>query len=86
MEIKTRRSFFGKMAAMVAVAINSRKLFSQQAPPSVGSPAPGNAPAAGPGGDRPRAVTNSHTYNGIYYFFRNRLQRRLSRRWPRPSN
>jgi enamine deaminase RidA (YjgF/YER057c/UK114 family) len=68
MEIKTRRSFFGKMAAMVAVAINSRKLFSQQAPPSVGSPAPGNAPAAGPGGDRPRAVTNSHTYNGIYYF------------------
>jgi enamine deaminase RidA (YjgF/YER057c/UK114 family) len=68
MEIKTRRSFFGKMAAMAAVAINSPKLFSQQVPPSVGSPAPGNAPAAGPGGDRPRAVTNNHTHNGIYYF------------------
>jgi hypothetical protein len=62
MEIKTRRSFFGKMAAVAAVAINSPKLFAQQAPPSVGPP------AAGPGGDRPRAGAGNHTHNGIYYF------------------
>jgi enamine deaminase RidA (YjgF/YER057c/UK114 family) len=68
MEIKTRRSFFGKRAAMAAFAINSPKLFAQQAPSSVGSPAPGNAPAAAPGGDKARAVTNNHTHNVIYYF------------------
>jgi enamine deaminase RidA (YjgF/YER057c/UK114 family) len=62
MEIKTRRSFFGKMAAVAAVAMNSPKLFAQQAPPSPGSP------AAGPGGDRPRAGAGNHTHNGIYYF------------------
>jgi enamine deaminase RidA (YjgF/YER057c/UK114 family) len=62
MEIKTRRNFFRKMAAMAAVAINSPKLFAQQAPPSLGSP------AAGSGGNRPRAGAGNHTHNGIYYF------------------
>jgi enamine deaminase RidA (YjgF/YER057c/UK114 family) len=62
MEIKTRRSFFGKMAAIAAVAINSPKLFAQQAP---GSP----AHAAAPGSDGPRRTSSSnHTHNGIYYF------------------
>jgi enamine deaminase RidA (YjgF/YER057c/UK114 family) len=64
MEIKTRRSFFGKIAAMAAVVISTPKLFAQQAPPSVG-----NAPGAGPDGDRPRrADAGNHTHNGIYYF------------------
>ena len=65
MEIKTRRSFFAKMAAMAAVVINSPKLFAEQAPPSVGSPAPG-APS---GGDGPRrSGAGNHTHSGIYYF------------------
>jgi len=69
MEIKTRRSFFGKIAAMAAVVISAPKLLAQQAPPSVGSPAPGTTPAAGPGGDGPRrAGAGNHTHNGIYYF------------------
>jgi enamine deaminase RidA (YjgF/YER057c/UK114 family) len=62
MEIKTRRSFFGKIAAMAAIVITSPKLFAQKAPPSVGSP------AAGPGSDRLRAGAGNHTHNGIYYF------------------
>jgi enamine deaminase RidA (YjgF/YER057c/UK114 family) len=64
MENKTRRSFFGKMAAMAAVVINSPKLFAQQAPSSVGSSTPGTAPADGPR----RSGTGNHTHNGIYYF------------------
>jgi enamine deaminase RidA (YjgF/YER057c/UK114 family) len=69
MEIKTRRSFFGKIAAMTAVVISTPKLFAQQDPPSVGSPAPGTAPVAGPGGDAPRrSGAGNHTHNGIYYF------------------
>jgi enamine deaminase RidA (YjgF/YER057c/UK114 family) len=65
MENKTRRSFFGKMAAMTAVVINSPKLFAQQTPSSVGSPAPGTAP----GGDGlRRSGAGNHTHNGIYYF------------------
>jgi enamine deaminase RidA (YjgF/YER057c/UK114 family) len=69
-EIRTRRSFFGKMAAMAAVVINSPKLFAQQGPPSVGSPAPGSAPAAGGmGANGPRRAGGAnHIHNGIYYF------------------
>jgi enamine deaminase RidA (YjgF/YER057c/UK114 family) len=63
-EIRTRRSFFGKMAAMAAVVISAPKLLAQQAPPSVST-----APAAGPGGNGPRRASGgNHTYNGIYYF------------------
>ena len=70
MEVETRRSFFGKIAAMAALITGAPKLFGQQTPPSVGSPASGGAPAAGvPGGDGPRrAGGSSHTHNGIYYF------------------
>jgi enamine deaminase RidA (YjgF/YER057c/UK114 family) len=65
MESQTRRSFFGKMAAVATVAIKSPRLFAQQAPPSVGAPAPGTAP----GTDGPRrAGAGNHTHNGIYYF------------------
>jgi enamine deaminase RidA (YjgF/YER057c/UK114 family) len=52
MEIKTRRSFFGKIAAMAAVATSAPKLFAQQATSS----------SAG------RASAGNHTHNGIYYF------------------
>jgi enamine deaminase RidA (YjgF/YER057c/UK114 family) len=63
MKIDTRRSFFGKIAAVAAVVINSPKLFPQQSPPSAGSP------AAGPGSDGPRRSGGAnHTHNGIYYF------------------
>jgi enamine deaminase RidA (YjgF/YER057c/UK114 family) len=68
MEIKTRRSFFGRMATIAVVIINSPKLFAHQAPASAVSPAPGSAPA-GPGTDGPRrAGAGNHTHNGIYYF------------------
>lgn len=67
MEMNTRRSFFGKIAAMAAVVTGGQKLFAQ-AP----APAPAGAPPAGGpgmGGDRPRrAGGGNHTHNGIYYF------------------
>src|SRR2546430_5328624 len=66
MEIKTRRSFFGKIAAMAAVVISAPKLLAQQAPPSVGPPAPGTTAGAGDGPRR--AAVGNHTHNGIYYF------------------
>jgi enamine deaminase RidA (YjgF/YER057c/UK114 family) len=55
MEINTRRSFFGKVAAMAAAVAGAPRLFAQQA-----APAP---PAAAPA---PRA--GNHTHDGIYYF------------------
>jgi enamine deaminase RidA (YjgF/YER057c/UK114 family) len=67
MEIKTRRSFFGKMATMAAFVTTAPQLFGRQSPPTSGSSAPGNPAAAGQGGDTPRRVGN-HTHNGIYYF------------------
>jgi enamine deaminase RidA (YjgF/YER057c/UK114 family) len=60
MEINTRRSFFGKIAAMATVVMSAPKLFAQQTPPSAGSPAPADGPR------RPGA--GNHTHNGIYYF------------------
>jgi enamine deaminase RidA (YjgF/YER057c/UK114 family) len=68
MEINTRRSFFGKIAAMAAFITGAPKLFAQQAPSS-GAPTPGGAPTGGPGSDRPRRNGGGgHTHNGIYYF------------------
>jgi len=61
MEINTRRTFFGKVAA-AAFATSATKLFAQQTP-APGAPAPG-----GPGQDPPRRSGSSHTHNGIYYF------------------
>ena len=77
MEIKTRRNFFGKIAAMAALVTGAPKLFAQQttqqAPPAqapaAGAPAPGAAPAGAPGGDTPRRPGGgNHTHDGIYYF------------------
>jgi enamine deaminase RidA (YjgF/YER057c/UK114 family) len=63
MEIRTRRSFFSKIAGMAAVVVSAPKLFAQQASPSTGSPAPG------PNGDVPRRTgASNHTHDGIYYF------------------
>ncbi|HMF53075.1 MAG TPA: RidA family protein [Edaphobacter sp.] len=62
MEISSRRTFFGKIAAMSAAFAGAPKLFAQQpATPPVPEP-------AAPGGDRPRRSGGNHTHNGIYYF------------------
>ena len=41
MEINTRRSFFGKIAAMAALVTGAPKLFSKQTTPAVPPPPPG---------------------------------------------
>ncbi|MGB2633071.1 MAG: RidA family protein [Candidatus Acidiferrum sp.] len=64
MEIDTRRSFFGKIAALAAGVTGATKLFAQQGPP-VGAPAPGGGAA----GEMPRRAGGSnHVHDGIYYF------------------
>jgi enamine deaminase RidA (YjgF/YER057c/UK114 family) len=63
MEINTRRSFFGKMAAMAAVITGGPSLFAQAPAPPAPSPA---APMGAPGGERHRR--SNHIHNGIYYF------------------
>jgi len=77
MAIKTRRNFFGKIAAIAALATGSPKVFAQQAtqqaPPAqapvAGPLAPGSAPAGAPRGDSPhRSGNGNHTHDGIYYF------------------
>jgi enamine deaminase RidA (YjgF/YER057c/UK114 family) len=62
MEINTRRSFFGKIAAMAALVSGAPKLFSQQTSPAAPPP-----PPAAPGDDRAHRAA-SHTHDGIYYF------------------
>ena len=56
MRIDTRRSFFGKIAAVAALVAGASKLSAQQ---------PSASPAV-PGTDAPRR--SSHVQNGIYYF------------------
>jgi enamine deaminase RidA (YjgF/YER057c/UK114 family) len=64
MAINTRRSFFGKIAALTAFVSGSPRLFAQQA-----SPAAPPTPASGPVGETPRPQGGSHhVHNGIYYF------------------
>lgn len=76
MKINTRRTFFGKLAAMAAVIVGAPKLLAQQsAPPQSGaSQAPAQqstSPAANqgsaPGGTAGERRHSSHTHNGIYY-------------------
>jgi enamine deaminase RidA (YjgF/YER057c/UK114 family) len=68
MEINTRRTFFGKIAALAALATGAPKLFAQQSPPA-GPPTPASASGSGPGGDTPRRPGGgNHTRDGIYYF------------------
>jgi enamine deaminase RidA (YjgF/YER057c/UK114 family) len=63
--VNSRRSFFGKIAGMMAVIAGTPKLLAQQAPPAGAS-----TPGGEPGGDRPRRAGGggNHTHNGIYYF------------------
>lgn len=56
MENNSRRKFFGKFAALAAVATGGARLFGQQ-PSAAAAPAP----------ERPRPHGN-HVHNGIYYF------------------
>ncbi len=58
----TRRSFFGKIAAIAAAAAGTPRLFAEQTP---AAPAPPPSPA--PPADAARRAGN-HTQNGIYYF------------------
>ncbi|MGC1658478.1 MAG: RidA family protein [Candidatus Acidiferrales bacterium] len=68
MDINTRRSFFGAIAATAALLTGAPKLLAQQAG-STDAPMPGGAAATGPAGDAPRRPGGSnHTHNGIYYF------------------
>lgn len=66
MEINTRRSFFGKMAAMAAVLTGGSTLLAQAAPPSTAPGATPGEPAA-PGMPRNHRGGN-HVHEGIYYF------------------
>jgi enamine deaminase RidA (YjgF/YER057c/UK114 family) len=68
MQINTRRTFFGKIAAMTAFLTSAPKLFAQQQTLPAGTPPQGGAPAAGPAQDMPRRSGGHHTHNGIYYF------------------
>jgi len=61
MQSDTRRSFFGKVAAIAALFTGTPKLFAQQPAP------PGAAPST-PGADAPPRPRSSHTHNGVYYF------------------
>jgi enamine deaminase RidA (YjgF/YER057c/UK114 family) len=65
MEINTRRSFFGKMAAMAAVVTGAPTLLAQQAPAAA-------TPELAPGEAKPRPgqhrAHGNHTHEGIYYF------------------
>lgn len=56
MEINTRRSFFGKIAAMTAVVTGAPKLFAQQ------------APEVGAAANKPPHTGGNHIHDGIYYF------------------
>lgn len=77
MKISTRRTFFGRIAAMAAIVVRAPKLFAQQSvsQQSSASQAPaqrGTQPGASQGTnlseagpDRPRH--SSHIHNGIFY-------------------
>src|SRR6516164_9350621 len=64
MENDTRRSFFGRIAAVAAVATGGAKLFAQQ--PSGTAPATGSA-AAPQAAEAPRRTGSHHIHDGIYY-------------------
>lgn len=54
MQINTRRTFFGKLAAMTAAAVGAPRLIAQAAPATPENIAPRHG--------------NNHVHNGIYYF------------------
>ncbi len=59
METNTRRTFFARIAAAVAMVTSAPKLFAQQ---------PSAAGALTLGGDTPRRAGGNHIHDGIYYF------------------
>ncbi|WP_263417730.1 RidA family protein [Terriglobus albidus] len=65
-ETNSRRSFFGKLAAMMTILTGTSRLSAQQSAPAQPSTPSGAAPSS-PEGNRP-SPTSNHTYNGIYYF------------------
>jgi enamine deaminase RidA (YjgF/YER057c/UK114 family) len=71
MEINTRRSFFGKLAALAAVVTGAPKIFAQQAPPAT-PPAPGAAPGGGQrrggGGGGFGGGPRNNVHDGVFWF------------------
>lgn len=61
MQMDSRRSFFGRLAAMSAVVFSAPKLLASQ-PTADGSISPQGTTA-------PRRGNNNHTHNGIHYFY-----------------
>jgi enamine deaminase RidA (YjgF/YER057c/UK114 family) len=66
METNTRRTFLGRIAAMMAFVTPSTKLSAQQ-PPSTGASTQGGSPPNGTAGSTP-SRGSSHIHNGVYYF------------------
>jgi len=64
MQINSRRTFLGKVVALVAGVTGASGLFGQQ---PAGATSPQASAGATSGGDRPRPRGN-HIHNGIYYF------------------
>lgn len=66
MKLNTRRSFFGRMAAVGAFVTGAANLFAQDAPTS--APKTRSTSADAPGKDAPGRSIDHHTLDGIYYF------------------
>ena len=61
MNINTRRSFFGMLAAMTSLITGAMKLSAQQTPPATpGTPAAGDTTR--------RSGSGTHIHDGIFYF------------------
>ena len=65
MESNTRRKFFGRLTAMMALLTGAPRLIAQQDVPA-GAPTAGSAGVTG--GGAPRRAGGNHTLNGVYYF------------------
>jgi enamine deaminase RidA (YjgF/YER057c/UK114 family) len=63
MRINTRRTFFGKILAMMGVLAGAPRLFAQRAAPQSSAPQQPGAPGAADN----RVRRSSHTHNGIFY-------------------
>src|SRR4051812_7190205 len=66
MQNQTRRTFFGKMAGVVAALTGGSELMAQAASPAPVPVPDGSQPA--PGTPGARRGGGNHVHNGIYYF------------------
>jgi enamine deaminase RidA (YjgF/YER057c/UK114 family) len=69
MQSNTRRTFFGKIAALTAALTGATKLFAQQPQtPPAGTSSPVGAPSPSQATETARPRGAHHIQNGIYYF------------------